>query len=75
MLHNNALPTDISDHRGFGHHLRAYPAESDGYTMPSSCRVSSTDYRWPMVIAGHDSSGIQTPVTLGTNRDIEEKEI
>jgi len=63
MHHDNALPIDISAHRGFGMHTLTThehnghnPAESDGYTMPSSYRVSSTDYRWPMVIAGHDST-------------------
>lgn len=62
MRHYNALPIDPSANFGFGlHTLTTHehnghtPAESDGYTQAFFFPGQFYDYRWPMVIAGHDS--------------------
>ncbi len=62
MRHYNALPIDVSANRGFGVHTISThehnghnPAESDGYTNSFFFPGQFYDYRWPMVLAGHDS--------------------
>lgn len=62
MRHYNALPIDVSANRGFGLHTLSThehnghnPAESDGYTNAFFFPGQYYDYRWPMVLAGHDS--------------------
>ncbi len=62
MRHYNALPIDPSENYGFGLHTLSThehnghnPAESDGYTQAFFFPGQFYDYRWPMVIAGHDS--------------------
>ena len=62
MRHYNALPIDVSANRGFGlHTLTTHehnghnPAESDGYANAFFFPGQFYDYRWPMVLAGHDS--------------------
>lgn len=62
MRHYNALPIDVSANRGFGvHTLTTHehnghnPAESDGYANAFFFPGQYYDYRWPMVLAGHDS--------------------
>jgi FtsP/CotA-like multicopper oxidase with cupredoxin domain len=62
MRHYNALPVDVSANRGFGIHTITThehnghnPAESDGYANAFFFPGQFYDYRWPMVIAGHDS--------------------
>ena len=62
MRHYNALPIDVAANRGFGvHTLTTHehnghnPAESDGYANAFFFPGQFYDYRWPMVIAGHDS--------------------
>jgi len=58
----NGLPLDPAANRGFGLHTISIhehnghnPAESDGYTnsffFPGQCY----DYRWPVILAGHDT--------------------
>jgi FtsP/CotA-like multicopper oxidase with cupredoxin domain len=62
MRHYNALPIDVSANHGFGLHTISThehnghnPAESDGYTNAFFFPGQFFDYRWPMVLAGHDS--------------------
>lgn len=62
MRHYNALPIDPSANLGFGLHTISThehnghnPAESDGYTQAFFFPGQFYDYRWPMVLAGHDS--------------------
>ena len=62
MRHYNALPIDVAANRGFGvHTLTTHehnghnPAESDGYANAFFFPGQFYDYRWPMVLAGHDS--------------------
>ncbi len=65
MRHYNALPIDVSANRGFGIHTITThehnghnPAESDGYTNAFFFPGQFYDYRWPMVLAGHDSINV-----------------
>jgi len=60
--HYNALPIDPSANMGFGAHTISThehnghnPAESDGYTHAFSFPGQFYDYRWPMILAGHDT--------------------
>ena len=62
MRHYNALPIDVAANRGFGIHTLSThehnghnPAESDGYTNAFFFPGQFYDYRWPVVLAGHDS--------------------
>lgn len=62
MRHYNALMIDPGANNGFGLHTISThehnghnPAESDGYTQAFFFPGQYYDYRWPMVIAGHDS--------------------
>ncbi len=59
--HYNALPVDPGANFGFGlHTLTTHehnghtPAESDGYTQAFFFPGEFFDYRWPMILAGHD---------------------
>ncbi len=65
MRHHNALPIDVSANRGFGLHTLSThehnghnPAESDGYTNAFFFPGQFYDYRWPMVLAGHDTINV-----------------
>ena len=60
--HYNALPVDPSANYGFGLHTLSThehnghnPFESDGYTQSFFFPGQYFDYRWPMILAGHDS--------------------
>jgi FtsP/CotA-like multicopper oxidase with cupredoxin domain len=60
--HYNALPISQSANMGFGRHTLSthyhnghQPAESDGYTAAFFFPGQYYDYRWPMILAGHDS--------------------
>jgi FtsP/CotA-like multicopper oxidase with cupredoxin domain len=60
--HYNALPIDPAANMGFGAHTISThehnghnPAESDGYTHAFSFPGQFYDYRWPMVLAGHNT--------------------
>jgi FtsP/CotA-like multicopper oxidase with cupredoxin domain len=60
--HYNALPIDPAANYGFGLHTLSThehnghnPAESDGYTQSFFFPGQFYDYRWPMILAGHDS--------------------
>ncbi|ACY16794.1 multicopper oxidase domain-containing protein [Haliangium ochraceum] len=62
MRHYNALPIDPAANHGFGLHTISThehnghnPAESDGYTQAFYFPGQFYDYRWPMILAGHDS--------------------
>jgi len=62
MRHYNVLPVDVSANRGFGLHTITThehnghnPAESDGYANAFFFPGQYYDYRWPMVLAGHDT--------------------
>jgi hypothetical protein len=62
LRHYNALPIDPSANYGFGLHTLTthlhnghHPAESDGYTNAFFFPGQFYDYRWPLVLAGHDS--------------------
>ncbi|MEE8143490.1 MAG: multicopper oxidase domain-containing protein, partial [Planctomycetota bacterium] len=62
MRHFNGLPIDPSANFGFGlHTLTTHehnghtPAESDGFTQAFFFPGQFYDYRWPMIIAGHDT--------------------
>ena len=62
MRHYNALPIDVSANQGFGVHTITThehnghnPAESDGFANSFFFPGQYYDYRWPMVLAGHDS--------------------
>ncbi|GAB4199559.1 MAG: hypothetical protein Tsb002_35220 [Wenzhouxiangellaceae bacterium] len=65
MRHHNALPVDVAANRGFGLHTISThehnghnPAESDGYTNAFFFPGQFYDYRWPMILAGHDSINV-----------------
>ena len=58
----NGLPLDPAANRGFGLHTVSIhehnghnPAESDGYTNSFFFPGQYYDYRWPVILAGHDS--------------------
>ena len=60
--HHNALPIDEAANGGFGHHTLSThhhnghnPGESDGFTGAYFFPGQFYDYRWPMILAGHDS--------------------
>lgn len=60
--HHNALPIDKAANNGFGTHTITThehnghnPAESDGFAGAYFYPGQFYDYRWPMVLAGHDS--------------------
>jgi FtsP/CotA-like multicopper oxidase with cupredoxin domain len=60
--HYNMLPVNVSANNGFGMHTLTThehnghnPAESDGYTAAFFYPGQYYDYRWPMILAGHDS--------------------
>ncbi len=62
MRIHNALPIDPAANRGFGLHTISIhehnghnPAESDGYLNAFFFPGQFYDYRWPMVVAGHDT--------------------
>ncbi len=71
MRHYNGLPIDPAANFGFGLHTLSThehnghnPAESDGYTQAFFFPGQFYDYRWPMVVAGHDTfmnAGAMTP--------------
>jgi len=59
--HYNALQIDPASNYGFGMHTISThehnghtPAESDGYTQAFFFPGQFYDYRWPMILAGHD---------------------
>jgi FtsP/CotA-like multicopper oxidase with cupredoxin domain len=63
--HYNALPLDPSANNGFGTHTISThehnghnPAESDGYTHAFIFPGQYYDYRWPMILAGHDTVNV-----------------
>ena len=63
MRHHNALPIDPTANRGFGLHTISThehnghnPAESDGFANAFFFPGQYYDYRWPMQIAGYDST-------------------
>jgi len=60
--HYNMLPIDVAANNGFGMHTISThehnghnPAESDGFTGAYFFPGQYYDYRWPMILAGHDS--------------------
>ena len=60
--HYNGLPIDGAANGGFGYHTISThehnghnPAESDGFAAAYFYPGQYFDYRWPMVLAGHDS--------------------
>ncbi len=60
--HYNMLPVNVSANNGFGMHTITThehnghnPAESDGYTAAYFFPGQYYDYRWPMILAGHDT--------------------
>ena len=60
--HYNGLPIDGAKNGGFGYHTITThehnghnPAESDGFAAAYFYPGQYFDYRWPMVLAGHDS--------------------
>jgi manganese oxidase len=60
--HYNALPISDAANNGFGRHTITThehnghnPAESDGFAGAFFYPGQYYDYRWPMVLAGHDS--------------------
>jgi hypothetical protein len=60
--HYNALPVDISANLGFGAHTLTThehnghnPGESDGYANAFFFPGQFYDYRWPMILAGHET--------------------
>ena len=60
--HHNALSIDIAANNGFGTHTISThehnghnPAESDGFAGAYFYPGQFFDYRWPMVLAGHDT--------------------
>jgi len=59
--HYNTLPIDPAANYGFGAHTITThehnghnPGESDGYTAAFFYPGQYFDYRWPMILAGHD---------------------
>ena len=77
MRHYNALPIDVTANRGFGMHTISThehnghnPAESDGFAGAFFFPGQYYDYRWPMVIAGHDTINVNaTDPRAGTPTD------
>ncbi|MFL5301209.1 MAG: multicopper oxidase family protein [Anaeromyxobacteraceae bacterium] len=75
--HTNNLPVNGALNGGFGrntitthHHNGHTPAESDGFAGAFFFPGQFYDYRWPMVIAGHDSINTQaTDPRCGTPDD------
>jgi len=64
--HYNALPIDPAANYGFGLHTLSThehnghnPFESDGYTQSFFFPGQYYDYRWPMILAGHDSINVR----------------
>ncbi len=62
MRNYNALPIDVAANRGFGMHTITThehnghnPAESDGFAGSFFFPGQFYDYRWPLVLAGHDT--------------------
>ncbi|HET9701642.1 MAG TPA: Ig-like domain-containing protein [Burkholderiales bacterium] len=62
LRHYNALPVSEAANRGFGKHTLSThehnghnPGESDGFAGAYFFPGQFYDYRWPMVLAGHDS--------------------
>ncbi len=60
--HHNGLPIDVAANNGFGTHTISThqhnghnPAESDGFAGAYFFPGEYYDYRWPMVLAGHDT--------------------
>ncbi len=60
--HHNTLPINKAANNGFGAHTITThlhnghtPAESDGFTGAFYFPGQFYDYRWPMILAGHDS--------------------
>jgi len=60
--HHNALPISDAANNGFGIHMITThehnghnPGESDGFLHAYSYPGQYYDYRWPMILAGHDS--------------------
>lgn len=60
--HHNALPVDPAANMGFGSHTITThlhnghnPAESDGYMHAYFFPGQYYDFRWPMILAGHDT--------------------
>ncbi len=63
--HHNGLPCDVTKNGGFGRntittheHNGHNPAESDGFTGAFFFPGQFYDYRWPMILAGHDSINV-----------------
>ncbi len=63
--HHNALPVDPAANMGFGSHTITThqhnghnPAESDGYMHAYFFPGQYYDFRWPMILAGHDTINI-----------------
>jgi FtsP/CotA-like multicopper oxidase with cupredoxin domain len=61
LRHHNALPIDFGANNGFGantisthEHNGHNPGESDGFAHAYSYPGQYFDYRWPMILAGHD---------------------
>ena len=70
--HYNGLPIDPGVNGGFGlHQLTTHehnghnPAESDGYTQSYFFPGQYYDYRWPMILAGHDTYPAGDPRAAG----------
>ena len=60
--HYNALPIDAGANMGFGEHTLTThehnghnPGEADGFAAAYFFPGEFFDYRWPMILAGHDS--------------------
>jgi manganese oxidase len=63
--HLNRLPSDVSQNGGFGRntltthlHNGHTPAESDGFAGAFFFTGQFYDYRWPMILAGHDTINV-----------------
>jgi manganese oxidase len=63
--HHNRLPADVTKNGGFGRHTITTHehnghngAESDGFTGAFFFPGQYYDYRWPMILAGHDSINV-----------------
>ena len=63
--HHNRLSPDVTLNGGFGRHTITThehnghnPAESDGFTGAFFFPGQFYDYRWPMILAGHDSINV-----------------
>lgn len=62
LRHYNALPVSAAANKGFGEHTITThehnghnPGESDGFAGAYFFPGEFYDYRWPMVLAGHDT--------------------